>query len=49
MPLGWSQICQTRANSKVCPDELYYGVGLAYEGVTRVRIEWPDKSTFDYQ
>jgi hypothetical protein len=28
-PLGWSQICQTKANRKVCPDELIYGVGKA--------------------
>lgn len=48
MPLGWSQICQTTAKGKVCPDELYYGVGLAYDGVTRIRIEWPDKTSTDY-
>ncbi len=48
MFLGWSQICQTQPQGKVCPDELYYGVAPAYEGVTRVRIEWPDKTTSDY-
>jgi hypothetical protein len=47
-PLGWSQICQKRPTGKVCPDELYYGVGPAYEGVTRVHIEWPDKTSGDY-
>ena len=48
MPLGWSQICQTSAKGKVCPDELYYGVGPAYEGVARIRIEWPDKTSTDH-
>ncbi|MEP6649585.1 MAG: hypothetical protein ABJA74_06675 [Lapillicoccus sp.] len=48
-PLGWSQICQTKATGKVCPDELYYGVGKAYQGVTRVHIEWPDKTSSDHR
>jgi hypothetical protein len=47
-PLGWSQICQRKPTGKVCPDELYYGVGPAYQGVARVHIEWPDKTTGDY-
>jgi hypothetical protein len=47
-PLGWSQICQIKANRKICPDELIYGVGPAYEGVARVHIEWPDKTSSDY-
>jgi hypothetical protein len=48
MFLGWSQICQTTPRGKVCPDELYYGVAPVYDGVTRVRIEWPDKTAADY-
>ena len=48
MPLGWSQICQMKPTGKVCPDELYYGVGVGYDGVARVHIEWPDKTSNDY-
>jgi hypothetical protein len=47
-PFGWSQICQKKPSGKVCPDELYFGVGVAYQGVARVHIEWPDKTSSDY-